>query len=260
MMSSISGKIRLNQPFVITNGVKTGLFVVFAQDYEVTFEINAIKSDSTLGKLFLSMELDDRVFLLETARETYEGFWLVNVYDSISTPSSRDRNIVYGNLDSPVGRIDGYVPKWLIHLEHSSNSFLLSTMCPELNSNHEYFRFITNWPQLEYIRREKLRELRENLSMDLTALKAEAKFFPIFGVPLPERVPKRMELIQLCEKIVGVAKENDLEQLSANLSNLKIKIEEFESRFGRDRYSEFALARHDLLNELQIVGLKDSLN
>ena len=248
--SGITKMKLLNHPFVITNGTKKGLFVVYDEDIMVDFYVNALKANSTLGIFFRNMEFGDGVFLLETAQDVLEGFWIDKIFDPIRTRVATTSTTIYGYLQAPVGRKFGYPEKWIIESRHEGNLVPLSRMNPSFSSQGEFFKFITNWSQDEKIHREKMRELRENLETDLHDLRETAKFFPINGEYLPERASQRIQMLDLSEWVAFAARKNDLGFLAKKLSELRKLLEEYLCKYEPDKHSEFALGRFNLISSI----------
>jgi hypothetical protein len=262
-MNNEQKQVQLNQAFLITNGIKTGKFIVFDQDRQVDFHVNAIYAASDLGRFFLSRKVDDSIFLLLTMENVYEGFWLLHIYDE-GPKEQRDSEtvIAYGaDRTALPNRIDGHLDRGFIRLTSDSNSYWLSEMMPTFRDKSNYFTFATEWPAMEWDQRrnskalseetqKRMRELKQHLSTNMEQMREKAKMIPLSGAYNPSRRESRFKMVDLAEELARTASRNELGELEIRLGEARKFVSSYVSEFGDDLMTDFLSKRIEVLSQL----------
>lgn len=256
-------QVQLNQAFLITNGIKTGKFIVYDKDRQVDFSANSVNADSDLGRFFLGRKVDDSTFLLQTMENVYEGFWILHIYNgSPKKPITSEMIIPFGaDRTALPNRIDGHLDRGFIRLTSDSESYWLSDMLPTFKNKSNYFAFTTEWPAIEWDQRrnskelsqetqKKMRELKQHLTTNMEQMREKAKMIPLSGVYNSSRRELRFKMVDLAEDLAINASRNELRELEAALAEARKFVSAYMSEFGGDVMSEFLSKRIEVLSQL----------
>ncbi len=261
-------QIELNHVFLVTNGIKTGKFIVFDQDQLVHFQVNSIYAESDLGKFFLGRSVDDSIFLLLTGNNVYEGFWIPHSYGIISVEVNKTREkIQFGASQEDVSnRFNGYLDRGFFYLGSDSPGKWLSETLPHFGIESDFFAFITDRPAAwwDWRRSNKnlsekflknMRELKQNMAIDMKLVREKAKMIPLSGVYNSSRKDKRLELVDIAEKLALIAAHNEFDNLTRELEDARKFLSAYILEFGDDFMTEFLNARVSVLQEAFSCGL-----
>ena len=262
-MSDLAKRIEINQAFLISNGTKTGKFIVYDQDFSVNFHANSIKAESNLGKFFLRRFVDDSVFLLETMKNVFEGFWIVRSFTSAHENVDTSKKIIEFGADRNAvpNRIDGHLVRGHVRLGGDEPNYWLSEMEPNYRGLKDFYTFATKWPAIEWDTRRNakelseesitnMRELKQNLSLDIDRMRERAKMIPLLGIYNSDRKKKRYTMVDIAENLVRIASQNELDELITQLSEATIFLDNYLTEYGEDVITEFLSARISVLSTL----------
>lgn len=262
-MSDLAKRIEINQAFLISNGTKTGKFIVYDQDFSVNFHVNSIKADSDLGELFLSRYVDDSVFLLETMKDVFEGFWIVHSFANTPENVSKSKRIIEFGADRNAvpNRIDGHLERGHVRLGSETSNYWLSEMMPNYRGTKDFYTFATKWPATEWDQRRSIknlseesirnmRQLKQNLSLNMNIMREQAKMIPLLGVYDSARKEKRLRIVDISENLVRIASQNKMDELVTQLSEATKFLEDYRSDYSEDLMTEFLAARISVISTM----------
>lgn len=244
-----SQKVRLNDFFEITNGTKTGIFVIYDTDKYVRVRVNAIHYRSILGRALLGKEIPSQIFLLQTLKNINEGFWITRKIDKAFFENRRKRDALQfgpGRNFLP-SRINGHLDRGIIELKSDGNSYRLSEMQPDFNSKSDFFVFATTWSVTELPHREKIRKLKKNLAINIDELRLKTKFFPINEGPNATKKIRRDQCLDFADQLKGSINSKNRYGLNRLLNDSSKFLDLYISEFGGDSYSQILGERIELI-------------